>query len=166
MPPAMAKTTPRSGQWPLRRRPVSPGSGKDHPPIQPSPLLRCRSSIRLWKRRRRRGLRSFAFNDTSSAAHRLQPVPEFFGDRAGIDTVTNEPCLDEDDDLGSRLAAGGVAKQVAEKLDFAKARYARPRLLVTLADQTGEQHSLTADHRHSGVHAALRNGRRQRLLVG
>src|SRR5258705_1456970 len=134
----------------------------DHPPIPPSSLHGCQSSICLRKRRPRRGLRPVAIDDTATAAHRLQPVPKFFGDRAGIDTVADEPCLDEDDDLGSRLAAGGVSKQVTEKLDFAKARYARPRLLIAFADQTGEQHGLTADHRNSGVDAALCNGRRQR----
>src|SRR6478752_182325 len=139
--PATATTVRRSGRWRRRRRSVLPRSDGDRPPIQSPLLLRLRSSFHD----------PVAINDAAAATHRLQTVPEFLGDRAGVDTVPNELCLDEDDDLGPRLGVGGVSKHVTEKLDFTKSRDARFRLLTALADKAGKQHGLTAGHRDGGV---------------
>src|SRR6266705_1067189 len=128
--PTTATIAWRSGRSRRPRRSLSPGWDEGHLPIQLSRLLRPRSSIQL--------LHPGAVNGAAAATHRLQPFPEFFGVRAGIDTVPNEPCFDEDNDLGPRLGVRCVSKQVAEKLDFAKSRNARLCLLIAFADETGE----------------------------
>jgi hypothetical protein len=68
----------------------------------------------------------------------LQPFPEFFGHRAGVHTVANEPRLDKDDDSGLGPDARRVSEQVIDKPYLAKTRNTGLRFLIALADKSGE----------------------------
>src|SRR4029077_10925709 len=143
---ARATTARKRCRWRRPRQPKRPDSDEDHHPPMPLPLLHPdRSSI--WRRvpKSRPGLHIGAVDHRATTAHRLQPFPEFFGDCAGIHAVSNKPRLDEDDDLGSCFGVVRISEQIAEELDFSNARYARLRLLVTLADKSSKQDGLTAD---------------------
>src|SRR5215213_584114 len=83
------------------------------------------------------------------------------GDAHRVDTVADDLRPDEDDQLGALSGFVVAADQLAKLAELIDQRNAAAAVLLTLADQSGEQNRLTARNRDRAFDAALRHGRRQ-----
>src|SRR6516162_4737776 len=68
----------------------------------------------------RRSTSLFAFDDRTRISHRVEPVAELLGDRAGVHAVPDQLRPDEHDDLGPRPVAVRGAEQASQILDVAQ----------------------------------------------
>src|SRR5207248_5771205 len=91
---------------------------------------------------------------------------QLLGDHVGVDRVADDLRADEDDQLGAADRLILVGEEVAYRRQLVEQRNAGPGDVLSVADEPGEQHRLSALHRDRALDPALGHGRRERALAG